>query len=78
MNTTSPECALPGLTSANNSSKKRISCNDIPTAIKNYMDGTLKSIVNPIIVSDKFPTFGEMMSEELKYLSLVNKYIQKS
>ena len=31
------------------------------------MDGSLKSLVNPSMVRDMFSTFGEMISEELKY-----------
>ena len=64
-----PECALPGLTSTNNSSKKRKSRDDFPTSIKNDIDGTMKSLANPSTVRDKFSAFGEMISDELKYLS---------
>ena len=54
VNTTKQGYPLPELTSINNSSKKRKSCDYFPTSIKNAMDGTSKSLVNPSIVRDKF------------------------
>ena len=54
LNTTPPECALPGLIPTNSSSKKRKSRNDFPSSTKNDMDGTLKRLANPSIVRDKF------------------------
>ena len=66
---THPKCVLPGLSSTNISPKKRKSCEDFSTSIRNYMVGALKRLANPCIVRDKFSVFGEMISEELKCFS---------
>ena len=69
LDTTPPECILPGLTSTIISSKKRKSCDDFSTSIKYDMDGKTKSLANPSIVRDKFFVFKMMISEELECLS---------
>ena len=69
VDTTPPEYIIAGLTSTNISPKKRKSCEDFSTSIRNYMVGALKRLANPCIVRDKFSVFGEMISEELKCFS---------
>ena len=46
VDTTPPECVLPGLISINISPKKRKSFDDFHTFIKNDMDGKMKRLVN--------------------------------
>jgi len=66
LNVEPPECTLPGLTYTNNSFKKRKSCDDFPASMKYDMDGPLRMLADPSIMSDKFSEFGEMICEELK------------
>ena len=67
---TPPQCVLPKLTSSNTSSKKRKSCDEFSTFIKNDIDVKIKRLVNLTIVRDKFPAvFAEMIMEELKCIS---------
>ena len=54
VDTTPPECVLPGLTSIYISPKKRKSCDDFSIFIKIVM-----RLANPSIMRDKFSVFGE-------------------
>ena len=78
-----PECALPGFTFTNNSSKKSKSCDDFPTSIKNYMDWNNEYFTEPIcseifwyLKKQRYSNSlliispnAENLSKELEYLS---------